>query len=167
MTFKVKHNKKVLVSIKAVWIWCINDFPSWLFTYNNFHWNCVRSRVCFWVRGQKVFTFLLLLHCWLNRDLQTTHNKNWNVTTVSRVCERASPLHPETVFVKAVSLLISDFKLTFSAFKSIWMKFISSLWSWLQPVVTHGTWLRHLSPVINWATFSYNVDDRNWNCLSA
>lgn len=107
----------MLVSIKAVWIWCINDLISWLFTYNNFNWNYVRSWVCFWVRGQKVFTFLLLLHCWLNGDLQTTLNKNWNVTTVSRVCERASPLHPETVFVKAFSLLISDFKLTFSAFK--------------------------------------------------
>lgn len=97
-----------------------------------------------------IILFLLILLTQVRLTASLPH-KLWCVTTGPRVCERASVPLPKVVFFQN-SLLVryhSDFKLTFLAFKSTGLQFISSHRSWLQPAVTRGTWLSHLFQLLS------------------
>lgn len=130
----------------------MTSLPGWRFTYSYFHWNCIRSWVCSWVQRKKVLIILFLLILLTQERLPASlPHKFWCVTTGPRVCERAPVPLPKDEFFSNSPLVRyhSDLKLTFLAFKSTGLQFISSHWSWLQPAVTRGTWLSHLLQLLS------------------
>lgn len=120
MTFKIKQ-QKLLVSINHLYIlWCINYFTSRLiFTYNSFHWNCIRLWIYFRAKAKKVLILFLLM-------LLAKERFSANSLTKPKVLQ----LVPQSGW-KSFSITASkdcDFKLNFAS-KSTWLKFLSSYWT--------------------------------------
>lgn len=145
----------------------MEDFTSRLFTYNSFHWNCIRSWVS--LNQERKKNILLSLPILINRDLQPTPpNKIWRATTDPTECVKQLIYRHIQIVLLSLHSTCSLPQWFQAAFKHL-----IAIYIFLPKLITTCYYIWYLthssSLVINSARFTYNpeVDDGNRNCLTA